>query len=427
MQKIVVKPSSLSGKIVIPPSKSQTLRAILFASLARGTSTLFNPLESPDVDAMISGCSLLGAKITRFSDQMVIEGIAGQVNGAEDVIDAGNSGIVFRFLTAVSALSPLPIVITGDNSIRHQRPIAPLLHALSCLGVKTISTKGDGFAPVVIQGPIKEGKTVIEAGDSQFVSALLIASLFVVGSVEITALNSGEKPWVDLTLDWFKRLHLPYKKEGYERYWIEGPIKISPFTYTVPSDFSSALFPIIAALITHSELVLEGLDFSDAQGDKKVIEWLQKMGGKIVVEKGRVRVLKGGQLKGLSLNINDCIDAITPLAVVACFAEGETTLNGAQGARFKECDRINATVHELSKMGAQITETPEGLMIRRSYLKGSTNLFSHGDHRMGMSLACAALGAEEDSMIEGSDCIAKTFPAFIKTFKEVGAQMEEMA
>src|SRR3990167_884969 len=180
MKSIRVNLSKLAGNISAPPSKSHTLRAILFASMANGTSRIYKYLHSPDTTAMIEACQKLGAQITVTNDMLEITGVAGEISLPDDVINAGNSGQVLRFVAAIAALAKGYSVITGDHSVRFNRPIKPLLDALQDLGAFCVSTKGDGHAPVIIKGPIKPGVATLNGSDSQPVSAILIASAFMV-------------------------------------------------------------------------------------------------------------------------------------------------------------------------------------------------------------------------------------------------------
>lgn len=427
MTQYLVKNATLKGEITIPASKSHTLRSILFGSLGKGRSIIHYPLPSTDTQAMIDACRLLGATLDVSFEKIVIEGVNGKINYAEDVINAGNSGIVLRFCAAVGALAKNPIVITGDHSIRRQRPMKPLLDGLSQLGVSAKSMRGDDYAPVIIQGPIQPGKAVIPGEDSQPVSALLIASAFAEGPIELVVRNPGEKPWISLTLDWFDRLGIPYENRAFEHYLIPGNIQYEGFAYTVPGDFSSAAFPIAAALVTGSELTLKNIDMHDSQGDKELIAIFQKMGGVIEIDEDRktLHVKKGKPLKGMKVDINNFVDAITILAVVACFAEGETLIHNAAIAKQKECNRIRSIASELKKMGAEITETDDGLRIRKSSLKGA-QVDSYNDHRMAMSLTVAALGAEGETLVSPTECVSKTFPSFMRDFNALGANIEEL-
>jgi 3-phosphoshikimate 1-carboxyvinyltransferase len=421
--KYQISASTLQGEIAVPPSKSQTLRAILFGALGSGKTQIHHYLHSPDTEAMISACRQIGATLNVHPSHIDITGISGQINGAEDIIQAGNSGLVLRFMTAIAALSSQPILLTGDLSIRSQRPMQPLLEALTQLGAKAISTKNNGFAPLIIQGPLKPGPTRILGEDSQFVSALLIAGAFCQGPLSIKVDNAGEKPWVALTLDWLKRLAIPFENDNFQYYTIKGPTTYPGFTYNVPGDFSSAAFPLIAGLVTGSPLRIQNLDRNDPQGDKKLITHLQQMGAPIEIEPSQLILGKPSRLKGLTIDINDCIDALPALAVVACFAEGETLLTNAKVARTKECDRLSAMTQELGKMGARITELPDSLIIRTSPLKGA-KLSSHGDHRIAMALSAAAMAAKGQTQIEDVACVAKTFPHFASEMQHLGANIQ---
>lgn len=420
-----IKPGKVGGTTKVPPSKSQTLRALLFAALAEGQSIIRGALDSPDAYAMAHACRSLGASIEESPQGILVEGISGEVICAEDVIQAGNSGIVLRFLSAVAALGRRPIVITGDASIRHQRPMRVLLDALNQLGVAAVSTRGDGYAPVVIEGPFRGRDTFLHGEDSQPVSALLIAGALAEEGITIVVEQPGELPWVEVTLSWLKRLGVTVEREGYTRFSIRQKSLWKGFQYTVPGDWSSAAFPMAAALVTRSEVQVENLDFSDPQGDKRILEIFREMGASITESNGGLTIATEGPLKGIDCDINDCIDAVTILSVVACYAEGKTRIRGAAVARQKECNRLSGIASELGKMGANITETEDGLEIIGKPLIGA-KVASHGDHRLALSLAVAALGAKGETMIDDVHCMAKTYPSFVKEMRLIGATMEPM-
>lgn len=417
-----IKPSLLQGTVEVPPSKSQTLRAILFGLLATGKTVISRPLFSPDTDAMMAGCRLLGAEVSIRGQTIEI---VGNLRGAEDVIHAGNSGLVLRLLGAVSALVPEYTVITGDYSIRHLRPIQPLLDGLTQLGAFAASAKDDGSAPIILKGPLKGGTALIDGADSQPVSGLLIAASFTPAKTELFVTQPGEKPWVALTLNWFDRLGIAYKNDNFEKFTLPGHASIQAFEYTVPSDLSSAAYPIAAALITNSELTLTNIDMDDLQGDKQFIFQLQKMGAKITIDRAShtLTVAKGSHLKGAKIDINNFIDSLTLLSVIGCFAEGITEIVGGKVARYKESDRIRAIVTELKKMGAQIHEREDGVVVEHSPLHGAS-LDSHADHRMAMSLAVAGLGAKGESVISDIGCVAKSYPPFFEHLRKLGAKIE---
>ena len=425
MSKFLIRPSTVQGTVIVPASKSHTLRAILFASMANGSSEIRNFLHSPDATAMIEAMRLFGASIEITADLLRIRGLDGKLTAAENVIDSGNSGQVLRFVGALAALSPSYTILTGDHSIRHSRPVKPLLDALSQLGATAVSSRLDGYAPILIKGPMQPGYAQMTGEDSQPVSGMLIATSFLPGKSTIEVANPGEKPWIDLTLFWLKKFGIEITHQNYSRYTVPGSARLDSFSLSIPGDFSSAAFPIAAALVTNSELTLMNLDMNDCQGDKKVIEVLQQMGAKIDIddEKKMLIVRKNSTLQGRRIDVNDFIDAVPILSVIGCYAEGTTEIVNASIARKKESDRIHAMAVELKKMGASIEEKPDGLIISRSPLHGA-QVSSWRDHRIAMSLAIAALGASSETVIEGAECVAKTYPAFAHDLRMIKASIE---
>jgi 3-phosphoshikimate 1-carboxyvinyltransferase len=422
-----VEKSSLNGSIAVTTSKSHTMRALLFASLAKGRSLVRHPLASPDTRAMISACSALGAKIEEGEAGLVIDGVAGRPQVPAQVIDVGNSGQVLRFGAAMAALLPFYSVFTGDESVRSIRPMDPLLGALRQLGAFAVSSKNDGHAPVIVKGPVQAGTVVMEGLDSQPVSAILMLAAFLPGVTSIEVTNPGEQPWIDLTLYWLAKMGVRYTNSNYTRYTVQGHAasEFAPFAYTVPGDWSSAAFPIAAALVTNSSIQLENMDIRDPQGDKAVLEMFRSMGAEILIdEQGKsVLVQKHSGLRGITVNVNAAIDALPILAVTACFARSSTTITGARIARYKESDRLAAISAELGKMGAKIEEFEDGLRIHPARLRG-TLVDSRHDHRIAMSLAVAGLAAGGVTITDTA-CVAKSFPGFAEAMRGIGAAITE--
>ena len=422
MRKAIIHPGKLSGEIAIPPSKSHTIRSILFAMMAKGKSRIRQPLPSPDTVAMLDAARQFGAVIDMENGALLIDGVNGQLRAAEDVIQCGNSGQVLRFVGAIAALSDSYTVLTGDLSIRHNRPVMPLLNALTQLGALAVSTRQDGYAPIIVKGPLKGGKATLDGRDSQPVSGLLILGAFQ--PLELHVTNPGEKPWIGLTLNWFDRLGIVYENRQFAYYKTQGHSHLRAFEYTVPGDFSSAAFPLAAAVITQSEITLNNIDMGDIQGDKAVISALESMGAEFEFQEGKIATKRGSPLKGTRLDINDWVDALPILAVVGCFASGETAIVNAAIARQKESDRISCIATELKKMGADLEERPDGLLIRPSELHGASNLQAHHDHRLAMALSVAALRARGESIIHGIECVDKSYPNFFQHLAQLGAKVE---
>jgi 3-phosphoshikimate 1-carboxyvinyltransferase len=417
--KLISTGSLLSGDIYIPASKSHTIRAVAIAAVAKGVSTLKNPLMSEDAKAAILGAREMGATVDLGSD-WVIRGIGGAPGENCRYINVLNSGTSLRIFTALCAMGSHPVMFDGDKSIR-QRPMTPLLSALENLGA-TIIDSSEGKCPFTIRGPLQGGTTTVDGVSSQFLTALLIASPLAPSDTEIRVENLNEKPYVEITLDWLRQMGIKFEQRGLDWFRIYGKQQYRAFERYLPADFSSATFPLAAAAVTRSELLIRGLDFTDHQGDKDVFGYFEQMGMEIRHIPEGVRV-KGSALNGIDIDMNSTPDALPAMAVAACFARGTTRLLNVSQARLKECDRIAATARELAKMGANIEELEDGLVIHHSQLKGA-DVHGYDDHRMVMALSIAGLGAEGKTIVDTAESAGVTYPTFVDDMKKLGARYE---
>ncbi|MBN1952011.1 MAG: 3-phosphoshikimate 1-carboxyvinyltransferase [Bacteroidales bacterium] len=414
------KKSNLQGEILIPASKSHTIRAVAIATMAQGRSILRNPLESADARSAFRAAMEFGATIREENGDWIIDGIGGQISKLACFVDVANSGTSLRIFSALASLTNQEITFDGDASIR-KRPMTPLLSALSNLGVQVKSQNEK--CPFTVKGPMKGGQTRVNGISSQFLTALLFACPLAEGTSEITVDNLHERPYIEITLDWLRAQGIKFEQKGLDWFRIPGRQKYTAFDRPIPADFSTATFALCAAAITRSEVLIKGLDFADHQGDKKVFDFLQAMGVELEHTSEGVMV-RGRPLKGLDIDMNDTPDALPALAVTACFAEGQTKLYNVAQARLKECDRISAITTELKKMGADIEEFEDGLIVRKSKLKG-TQVHGYDDHRMVMSLALAGMGAEGLTEVDTAEAVAVTYPGFFNDFVALGAQMQK--
>lgn len=417
-------PSSVCGVISAPPSKSHTMRALFFALMAKGTSKIFNYLASPDTMAMIQAVEQFGARVDVFADHLKIRGVGGKLRCPSDVIYSANSGLVLRFMTGLAALHNQYVIITGDKSIRERRLIKPLLDALSKQKVFAKSARGNGYAPVIIKGPLKPGIMAIEGQDSQPVSALLMSVAFLPGNSEIYVMSPGEKSWIDVTLSWMKQLGIKVQHHNYQYYKVQGNALYEGFKTHIDGDFSSISYPLAAALITKQKVRIVGLEMNDPQADKKFIHVIREMGANIEIspEEKCIEIFPTEEFSGIEVDVNDCIDTVPLLAVLGCFANSPTLIKGAQIARHKESDRITAIVTELTKMGAKLIAHEDGITVYPSCLHNA-EMVSHKDHRIAMSLIVASLGAKGVSVVNGVECIAKSYPSFFADFTNLGAKI----
>jgi 3-phosphoshikimate 1-carboxyvinyltransferase len=418
--KLIVERSTLKGRALIPASKSHTIRACIIGMLAEGTSVAVNPLDSLDTKAGAKAARALGADVKIEPGRWTIRGTGGKVVAPSATIDTENSGTTLYFAMAAAALADRTVTLTGDASIR-TRPAGPLIQCLNDLGAEARSTLGNGCAPITVRGPLKGGKTKLAAVTSQYLSSLLIACPLAKGDTEIELTQLNEAPYVRMTLDWLKRQGIRVETRDLMRFHIPGGQKYRAFERHIPGDFSSATFFLVAGAVVDSDITLDGLDMSDEQGDKAVVDFVRAMGAKVTVSAGGIRVARG-KLAGGEFDLNATPDALPAMSVAAALADGETRIVNVAQARVKETDRIAVMREELSKMGADISERTDGLVIRGGNLRGA-EVEGHDDHRVVMALAVAGLAAEGKTIIHGAECAAVTFPNFVSLMTSLGARV----
>lgn len=414
----------IHGYAQIPPSKSHTLRAILWASVAKGRSFIQNYLTSPDTEVMLRASSQLGCQIVRTHNLVTIDGSSQATFPTQSRIDAGSSGIAFRFLTALASVSSKEIMIHGETQLE-RRPILPLIQALSNLGAH-FHLPSTILPPFIVSGPLSGGHTYIDGKDSQYASALTIACSLSKTPSSFTIIQPKEIPWFQLSLWWLKQLDISFSTSGQHTYSFPGEQRPNNFSYQVPGDFSSAAFLAAAAILSfssHSTQLLN-LNIQDIQGDKSFFLLMKNLGAHIDFSEHSITI-HPSSFKGGEIDMDSCIDALPILATLCCFAETPSRLYNAEGAKNKESNRVEAIAQELTKMGACIHVCHDGLMIEPRQLHGA-ELNSHHDHRIAMALTIAAMYATGESKIYHTHCVRKTFPHFVTTLKTLNADIKEI-
>jgi 3-phosphoshikimate 1-carboxyvinyltransferase len=422
MKLVALRSGALNGEVNIPSSKSHTIRAFIFASLADGESRLKNCLESGDTLAAMNACKKLGAKIEKKTPgEYTVVGFNGKPDVGDEGIDTMNSGTTTNLVTSVAALSDKKVLINGDPSIQ-TRPVQPLLTAINKLGAEALSIKNNGCPPIEVSGPMIGGVTTLDCRSSQYLSSLLIACPCLKQDTVIELHNVCEKPYIELTLKWLNELGIKYENQDFTKIKVFGNQSYKSFEKIIPGDWSSATFLLVAGVMLAGELRIRGLNMDDLQADKKVIEYLKQMGAKIEVD-GNKLVVRKSELQGSKIDLNDSPDAFPAMAVVGCFANGRTILNGVSHARIKETDRIAVMAKELSKMGAVVEEMDDGLIIDGGNLKGA-RLKGYNDHRIVMALSLAGMIAEGKTTIDTAEAINVTFPNYIEMMQKIGGKIK---
>lgn len=408
---MTIERAEYSGVITIPASKSQTIRALLISLMAGGKSIIRHPLISSDTLSCIGALRAMGASVDKEDDDTLLVDSTSLRLGDEPItIDCGNSGTTTALLIPLLALFDTPFTVTGDDQLR-KRPFLPLVSSLRELGAR-VESKG-GFPPIYIKGPLKGGKTTIECRSSQYLSGLLLALPLVQNDSTVTCSLLYEKPYVRMTEWWLKRENIDYSlSDDLMVSEIKGGQHYTEIDEYIEGDFSSASFFFVLAAIHHTSITVNGLDRYSTQGDKRILEVLCDLGCTVSWNDMAVTVSGPEKIKGGVFDINDIPDTLPVLSVMACFSSEETVFMNVAQARIKETDRISVMRTELGKLGADIEERPDGLVIRgKGGLKGG-KVSGHADHRVIMALSIAGTKTEEETSIDNTDAVSVTFPTF---------------
>ena len=427
MGNIIVKPAkSIAGEITVPGDKSISHRAVMLGSLGDGRTEVADILRSEDTLRTIEAFRLMGVDIEESHNgtlSILGRGLDG-LKEPTDVINAGNSGTTARILSGLLSGQRFFSVITGDASLR-SRPMARVADPLKMMGAKIWGREDGRLAPIAINGG---GLTSIDYDSSissgQVKSAILFAGLYANGTTTVKEPIKSR--------DHTERMMSAFGadiKVADTRVTVVPGRRLSGQTITIPGDISSAAFFIVASIIlSDATLTIRNVGLNPTRTG--IVSLLKRMGAKIDIRNERDNggepvgdiIIKSGQLKGIEIGTEDIpwmIDEIPILCVAASLAEGRTVIGGAEELRVKESDRIAVMTEELTKLGVRVEEKKDGMIIYgASGFKGAS-CNSHGDHRVAMALTIAALKANEESVIENSECIDTSFPGFVELLESV--------
>lgn len=396
MSIVKIKKSFLSGEINIPPSKSVAHRAILCSFLAGGGKV------SPIINS---------------NDMKAMEQVIGAIQNEDKILDCIESGNTSKFIIPVAAALGREVTIIGSGRLP-ERPIEEYLKILPKHGVRCTS---EGGLPLSIEGKLTSGKYEVAGNiSSQYISGLLLALPILEGDSEIiltTELQS--KPYVDMTIKVMSDFGVNII-ETQKGYFIKGNQTYQKRDYVIESDWSQAAFFLAAGAI-NGDIVLKGLDTYSTQGDKEIVNILKRFGANIEIIEDRIQVKKS-ELNGININVSDIPDTVPALAVTAAFANGTTTITGAERLRYKESDRIKSVVSNLKKFGVDVIERQDGMIIKGGKKIQSANLEGYNDHRILMAFSVMASCAEGETTITDAQSIKKTYPNFFEDYNFLGGK-----
>jgi 3-phosphoshikimate 1-carboxyvinyltransferase len=423
MGNVKVMPVQLNGSIAIPPSKSLSHRALIAAGLSCDKSTIGNIMHSEDIDATCEVIKNLNVNISMGNNTACITP-QGKLTLLNNIIDCRESGSTLRFFIPILLTLGKRIVFQGKGRLV-DRPLDSYYDLFSNQGINY--ENDNGKLPLTVEGELKPGIFNIR-GDisSQFITGLLFALPLLKGDsiINVTS-NLESKGYVDLTLDVLKKFSVEIENHDYKSFEIKGYQYYKPIDYIVEGDYSQAAFWLAAGLLGEN-VTCENLNMNSLQGDKVIIDIIKAMDGKITDFHNSITASKSN-LKGIEIDAAQCPDLIPILTVIGALSSGTTTIYNAYRARLKESDRLSAISEELIKLGAEIEEFKDRLIIKgKSKLKGGVVVKGWNDHRIVMALAVAALGCMEPVIIEGSDCIAKSYPHFFQDFRKLGGEVYDL-
>lgn len=420
----IARAGRLTGTVSMPGDKSISHRYAMLAAIAEGTSRIHSFAESVDCQSTLNCLEMLGVRIDRQGNEVVIEGAGlDGLQAPAEPLDAGNSGSTIRMLSGILSGQPFRTVIGGDPSLS-RRPMKRIIEPLARMGARIQSSEG-GLPPLTIEGgglvPIQYALPVASA---QVKTAVLFAGLYAGGMTEVV------EPHLTRDHSEIALRQFGVKLERHDStISVQGPSRLRAQELTVPGDISSAAFFFVAGLLVPgSDLTFQNIGLNPTRA--AILDFLKSIGGDISILNretcngelvGSIRVkagpLRGGEIPGET--IPGLIDELPVLAVLGTQTEQGLVFRDAQELRVKESDRIAAVADNLRRMGAEVEEFPDGLRVPgRQRLKGA-EIASYGDHRIAMAFAIAGLVADGTTTLADSDCVQISFPSFFETIARV--------
>lgn len=419
---VTIYPSSISGNITAPTSKSSMQRACAAALLQDGETVILNPGNSNDDLAAIDVIQKLGASIKNDQNKIVVTGFSGDSKSIASEMNCGESGLGIRMFTPLAALNTQEIIISGTGSLV-TRPMDFFDEIFPQVDVAIQSNQGK--LPLTIKGPLVPKDITVDGSlSSQFLTGLLFAyGKAATKPVTITVTNLKSKPYIDLTLDVMKHFGYVVDNNNYESFTIHPKVKVnSTIEYTVEGDWSGAAFLLVAGAIA-GQITIKGLNVFSTQADKAILQALMMAEATMSIQEDAI-LIGPGRLKAFHFNATDCPDLFPPLVALASFCDGTTVIEGVSRLAHKESNRGLTLQEEFGKMGIKI-ELQDDLML----VSGGTGVqgafvHSHHDHRIAMACAVAGLKADGETVIECAEAINKSYPDFYAHIRAIGANVE---
>ena len=419
--KCKVEKSKISGEITCPPNKSYAHRAIFLASLAGKNSTVENVLFSADTNATIETCKKFGAEIEIKNSSIIVKNPI-KIGTKVPEINTENSGTTMRIASGIASLFSEEITLTGDASLQ-KRPMQPLLDALTSIGAECSST--DGKPPIKIKGKITGGEVKIPGNfSSQFISSLLICAPLTENGISLTIEgNLVSKPYLDATISTMRKFGVTVQTLiPYKRYNISPQI-YKECTFTIPIDFSSLALLLSANVLSGENITIKGSIGNLPQGDEIFLDILEQLGVQVTVEDEQIKIKTPEKLNGGKFDLSNSPDLLPPLAILALKSSNPIEIFNVKHARLKETDRIAIISRELVKIGIEIQEKEDGLILKASEKIRGADLNSEEDHRLFMAFCIAGMYVGNCTVTD-PESVKVSYPNFVEEMNRMGAKIQ---
>ncbi len=416
--KATISKSVIKGRVAAPSSKSYTIRGLMCAALAEGESKIVNPLGSDDTETAENVLEGIGIGIKKEDDVWHVSG--GNFTAPKSELFCNESAATLRFMTAIASLVPGECCLTAAPALS-VRPIVPLIDAVRQLGVECSYNEEVGVV-TVNGGRLAGGVTELPGNiSSQFISALLMIAPYAEGGMKIRLTTPLEsQSFVLMTLECLRKFGIEIEHSDDLREFEVVPQKFRPAEYVVEGDWSSASY-LLALGALGGEIEVTGLNPESLQGDRVILDIIKDMGADIALKEGSIAV-KRSELRSINVDLNESIDLLPTVGVLATAARGTSELTGIERARLKESDRISAVAEGLKNMGITVEEERDRLRITGSESNGSV-VDTRGDHRIAM--AFGILGIMTGSTVIGdAECVSKTYPEYWDVLRSIGGEVK---
>ncbi|MDE5708352.1 MAG: 3-phosphoshikimate 1-carboxyvinyltransferase [Alistipes sp.] len=412
---ITVPPGHVAGALTPPCSKSYAQRALAASLLSEERSVLHHVEFCDDTRSALRCIEMLGAEVQTIDEHTLA--IRGGVHPRSRMLPVGESGLAARLFTPIAALGNEKIRIEGEKSLL-QRPMQMMIEPLRQLGAEV--SDNEGFLPFEVCGPLRGGTVRVDGSvSSQFITGLLLALPLAAEDSTLHVERAVSTPYLDMTVDAAARFGVEICHNDYSEFYIPGGQRYRGTDFAIEGDWSAAAMLLVAGA-TAGELTVRNVSVLSKQADTAICEALVHAGAAVIDEPHSITAAHR-PLKAFEFDATHCPDLFPALAALAAAAEGVSILHGTSRLRHKECDRAEAIREEYGKLGIEVDLDKEDVMRIRGGEIRAAEVRSHGDHRMAMSLAVAALRASGPVRIEGAECVAKSYPDFFDDLRKIKA------